>query len=149
MPPDTNAKPADKGSAATAFLIVDGSRVIPLDKPVVSIGRKKDNQIVLDSPHVSRYHAQIKKAAGFFVIVDLGSTVGTSVNGKRVEQVSLKPGDVISLGGVPIIFGQGAAKSVDEAIDALPHPAPDTGPTDATDIESVDDYLDLFEDNEA
>ncbi len=145
-PSQKNQNPSGVQADVTAFLIVNGDRVIPLDQLVTNIGRKSDNQIIIDDPHVSRYHAQIQKVKGRFILVDLDSTVGTSVNGKNIKQVFLKPGDVISLGGVPIIFGQGEAESVDEAVDTLPVPAPGTGPTDANDVDinTVDDYLALF-----
>lgn len=143
-----NEKIGNKKPDVKAFLIVDGTRVIPLDQIVVKLGRKSDNQVVIDDPHVSRYHAQIQKVKGRFILMDLDSTVGTSVNGKNIKQSFLKPGDVISLGGVPIIFGQGQAATVDEAVDTLPLPRPETGPTDAQDIETIDDYLALFQDSQ-
>ena len=145
-PSQKNRNPGEDLADAKAFLIVNGDRVIPLDQLVINIGRKSDNQIVIDDPHVSRYHAQIQKVKGRFILVDLDSTVGTSVNGKNIKQFFLKPGDVISLGGVPIIFGQGEAETVDEAVDTLPVPAPGTGPTDANDVDinTADDYLALF-----
>ncbi len=89
-----------------AFLIVDGARVYPLDGSVVNIGRSSENQLVLDDLRVSRAHAQLRFINGKYVIFDLGSTGGTSINGQRVIQSALHPGDVISLAGVPIIFGQ-------------------------------------------
>jgi pSer/pThr/pTyr-binding forkhead associated (FHA) protein len=133
------------GERSIPFLIVEGSRVILLKQPVIKIGRKKDNDIVLNNEFVSRYHAQIQSIEGKYFIMDLKSTVGTSVNGERVQQARLKPGDVISLGGVPLIFGLGKPN--------IPRDAPlsewekyvGTGPTDALDIRSADHYLDLFE----
>jgi len=90
----------------TAFLIVGGTKVFTLDQMVVNIGRRLDNQVVIDDPRVSRYHAQIRYVRGKFVIFDLNSTGGTYVNGQRASQSVLYPGDVISLAGLPIIFGQ-------------------------------------------
>lgn len=89
-----------------AFLIIDGVKVYALDKSVISIGRRQDNQLVIDDPRVSRNHAQLRAINGRFVIFDLDSTGGTFVNGQRVSQYVLYPGDVISLAGVPLIFGQ-------------------------------------------
>ena len=76
----------------TAFLIVDGQRAVSLERPVTSIGRKSDNHIVIKNEHVSRYHAQIRHIKGSYVVMDLESTVGTSVNGKKVKQAFLKEG---------------------------------------------------------
>jgi pSer/pThr/pTyr-binding forkhead associated (FHA) protein len=127
----------------SAFLIVDGKRAISLERPVTSIGRKSDNHIVVKNQHVSRYHAQIRNIKGSFVLMDLESTVGTSVNGKKVKQAFLKEGDVISVGGIPLIFGFGTPKSQLE----YPHTGPQsaaTGPTDTVNLDEADAYLDLF-----
>jgi pSer/pThr/pTyr-binding forkhead associated (FHA) protein len=128
-----------------AFLVVDGTRVIPLDQPVTNIGRKSDNHIVIKNEHVSRYHAQIRAYKGTYVLLDLNSTVGTSVNGSRINQVALRPGDVISLGGVPIIFGLGIPKdNLDQPGNSAKRSG-DSTPTKKTAMESADKYLDLFD----
>jgi hypothetical protein len=89
-----------------AFLIVGGTKVFTLQHSVTNIGRRLDNHLVVDDPRVSRYHAQIRYVRGRFIIFDLNSTGGTYVNGQRTSQSALYPGDVISLAGLPIIFGQ-------------------------------------------
>lgn len=89
-----------------AFLIVEGVKVFPLTINVINIGRKLDNQLVIDDPRVSRNHAQLRSIKGRFVVFDLNSTGGTFVNGQRTSQSVLYPGDVISLAGVALIFGQ-------------------------------------------
>lgn len=89
-----------------AFLIVDGVKVFPLIQSVINIGRRLDNQLVIDDPRVSRNHAQLRAIKGRFVIFDLNSTGGTFVNGQRTSQSVMYPGDVISLAGVPLVFGQ-------------------------------------------
>jgi hypothetical protein len=89
-----------------AFLIVDGVKVFPLRQSVINIGRRLDNQLVIDDPRVSRNHAQLRAIKGRFVIFDLNSTGGTFVNGQRTSQSVMYPGDVISLAGVPLVYGQ-------------------------------------------
>jgi len=89
-----------------AYLIIDGVKVFPLAQSVINIGRRRDNQLVIDDPRVSRNHAQLRAINGRFVIFDLDSTGGTFVNAQRIGQFVLYPGDVISLAGVPLIFGQ-------------------------------------------
>jgi hypothetical protein len=103
---DETNKAESENIPENAFLIVHGTKVFPLDKPIVNIGRRMNNQLVLDDPRVSRSHAQLRAIKGSFVIFDLNSTGGTFVNGQRVTQSVLYPGDVISLAGVPLIFGQ-------------------------------------------
>lgn len=89
-----------------AFLIIEGIKVHPLTETVVNIGRRLENQLVIDDPRVSRNHAQLRAIKGRFVLFDLNSTGGTFVNGQRTSQTVLYPGDVISLAGVALIFGQ-------------------------------------------
>jgi pSer/pThr/pTyr-binding forkhead associated (FHA) protein len=89
-----------------AFLIVEGVKVYPLKQAVINIGRRLDNMVVVDDPRVSRNHAQLRAIKGRFVVFDLNSTGGTFVNGQRANQSVLYPGDVISLAGVTLIFGQ-------------------------------------------
>lgn len=89
-----------------AFLIVDGVKVFPLRQSVVNIGRRLDNQLIIDDPRISRSHAQLRAIKGRFVIFDLNSTGGTFVNGQRTNQTVMYPGDVISLAGVPLVYGQ-------------------------------------------
>jgi hypothetical protein len=110
---ETNATPLDTGSLdpnsklpENAFLIVEGVKVYPLKLPVVNIGRRLDNQLIIDDPRVSRNHAQLRAIKGRYVVFDLNSTGGTFVNGQRASQSVLYPGDVISLAGVALIFGQ-------------------------------------------
>lgn len=111
---ETNATPLDTGSLEAtgeklpenSFLIVEGVKIYPLNLPVVNIGRRLDNQLVIDDPRVSRNHAQLRAIKGRFVVFDLNSTGGTFVNGQRTSQSVLYPGDVISLAGVALIFGQ-------------------------------------------
>lgn len=89
-----------------AFVIINGRKVFPLTTHVVNIGRRLDNQLVIDDPRVSRAHAQLRAIKGRFVVFDLNSTGGTFVNGQRTSQTILYPGDVISLAGVSLVFGQ-------------------------------------------
>ncbi len=90
----------------SAFLIVEGVKVVPLKQAVINIGRRLDNTLIVDDPRVSRNHAQLRAIRGRFVLFDLNSSGGTFVNGKRADQTVLNPGDVISLAGVSLIFNQ-------------------------------------------
>ncbi|MDD2922426.1 MAG: DUF3662 domain-containing protein [Anaerolineales bacterium] len=110
---DTNAAPVENDVnednekiPANAFLIVEGVKVFPLTLPVVNIGRRLDNQLVIDDPRVSRNHSQLRAIKGRYVVFDLNSPGGVFVNGQRASQSVLYHGDVISLAGVALIFGQ-------------------------------------------
>jgi hypothetical protein len=89
-----------------AFLIVNGVHIFPLDKAVINIGRHPDNHLVLDDPRVSRQHAQLRAVRGQYMLFDLGSAGGTTVNNQRIRQAILSSGDVISLAGVPLVYGE-------------------------------------------
>jgi hypothetical protein len=100
------AKPESVTLPEGAFLVIGGDHHFILDCPVINIGRRLDNQIILDNPHISRTHAQIRARDGRFVIFDLGSTVGTKVNNRRVNQHILVPGDVIRFADVEMVYGE-------------------------------------------
>lgn len=77
-----------------------GTRSYPLSRPVTTIGRALDNDVVLTDSRVSRYHAQIEVVNGEYRVRDLASTNGTFVRGRRVTEAILVPGDELSLGGL-------------------------------------------------
>jgi len=124
--------PAASGKApGNAFLIVEGTKIVPLTRSVISIGRRLDNTIIINDPRVSRAHAQLRIVKGHYVLFDLNSSGGTFVNDHRIDQAVLNPGDVVSLSGVPLIFGQdlpASQHSNDETTEPRPttsvqHPA--------------------------
>jgi pSer/pThr/pTyr-binding forkhead associated (FHA) protein len=89
-----------------------------------------DNQLVIDDPRVSRSHAQLRAIKGRYILFDLNSTGGTFVNGQRTNQSILYPGDVISLSGVPLIFGQDNPPARPDLADTSPlSPASGDRPT--------------------
>lgn len=97
-----------------AFLIVEGSKIFTIEHDVINIGRLLENHLVLDDPRVSRTHAQLRAVKGRHILFDLGSSGGSFVNGERISQISLHPGDVIFLAGVPLVYGQDMIANLDE-----------------------------------
>lgn len=116
-----------------AFLIINGQQHVPLTQPVVNLGRHVDNEVVLDSPTVSRRHAQIRWRYGRFVLYDLGSRVGTRLNGQLTRESVLTTGDVITLSSDTLIYAEGLSASdrtaqptaVDEDLTLAFHPLDD------------------------
>jgi len=106
MPQREPAEADDSQIPENAFIIIDGRKVFPLKDRVINIGRRLENQLIVDDPRVSRTHAQLRAINGRYVIFDLNSTSGTFINGQRTSQTALYPGDVISLAGVTLVFGQ-------------------------------------------
>jgi len=101
-----------------AFLLVGGDRVYKLTEPVINVGRRVDNHLVIEDNRVSRLHAQLRFINDKYVIFDLGSTSGTFVNNNMIQQHTLETGDVISLAGVPLVFGLDEAFSSESREDS-------------------------------
>jgi transcriptional regulator with GAF, ATPase, and Fis domain len=78
----------------------DPSRVFELKPGSNTLGREGSNNIVAESPGVSRHHATIRWESPHCRIIDHGSTNGTFVNGERVETHGLRTGDVVRTGPV-------------------------------------------------
>jgi hypothetical protein len=106
MPAESKPGSGAEAVPSNAFLIIGGTQIVPLNRSVINIGRRLDNHVVIDDPRVSRTHAQLRIVKDRFVLFDLNSSGGTFVNGQRTNQSVLYPGDVISLAGVTLIFGQ-------------------------------------------
>jgi hypothetical protein len=80
-----------------------GETVI-IRRPVTTIGRALDNDVIIDSAEVSRHHGRIEFRDGVFRIIDLGSTNGTGVNGRPAHNTPLNHGDRVTLGTVALEF---------------------------------------------
>jgi pSer/pThr/pTyr-binding forkhead associated (FHA) protein len=70
----------------------------------MSIGRAKDNDIVVENLSVSRNHARIRFHNGKYVLTDLNSANGTFVNGQRQTKVELAHNDLIQIGKHTLVF---------------------------------------------
>src|SRR5579872_6504195 len=66
-------------------------------KPIITVGRKPDNDIVVDNPAVSSHHCKITLVGEEFFVEDLDSTNGTYLNDKRIVKAGLKNEDVVGL----------------------------------------------------
>jgi hypothetical protein len=88
----------------TALLLMDGKRLV-VGAGGVTMGRSRQCEVMVDDPNVSRQHAEIRPRGGSWVVTDLGSTNGSRLNGRRLEQPTvLKPGDEIELGTTTLTF---------------------------------------------
>jgi hypothetical protein len=120
--PEGDAKPAPEPIADAApdevVAITIGGERHEIAKPVVLLGRSQDCDIQLADPNVSRRHAELRRENGAYRIVDLGSTNGIEVNGRRLRQATLEDGDTIVLGSTEVVFertgsGDAAPRPVD------------------------------------
>ena len=102
--PDREArKLAPAPSSARALLVGDGRRNVLSGERVV-VGRSRECDVMLSDPNISRKHAELRRDGEGWVVFDLGSTNGIKVNGRRVDQAPLQPGDRITLGLTELTF---------------------------------------------
>ncbi len=94
---------APGGAAVGALVLADGERIGVGDDPL-TIGRLSECDVTLDDDSVSRRHAEVRREDSEIVVVDLGSTNGTKVNGERVRERRLEDGDLITVGGINLRF---------------------------------------------
>jgi len=93
-----------RARAQTALLLADGRRMM-IGPAGVTIGRSRQCDVVLEDPNVSRQHAEIRPRGGSWVITDLGSTNGSTLNGRRITGPEvLKPGDELEFGTAAVTF---------------------------------------------
>ena len=96
--PDAEARKLVETPALGRALLVGGGKRTVLSGARVLVGRSRDCDVVLDDPNVSRRHAELRRQGDTWMVADLGSTNGVKVNGRRVQEQPLSPGDEITLG---------------------------------------------------
>lgn len=100
--PDELSAPAPVLDVVT--LSLDG-RPLKVVRPKTVIGRSRECEIRLDDENVSRRHCEVVEGINGWTLVDLGSTNGTELNGRRVNRAELSDGDTITVGGSDLSFG--------------------------------------------
>jgi hypothetical protein len=91
------------GGTGGTLVLASGVRV-PLTAEVALIGRGSEAAVKLEDTSVSRRHAEVRSTPEGFVVVDLGSTNGTRVNGVGVTERVLKDGDTLAVGDSQLRF---------------------------------------------
>jgi hypothetical protein len=84
-------------------LTVNGTKH-ELDGGHAVIGRSKECDIQLPDPNVSRRHAEVRQEGAAYWVIDLDSTNGMEVNGRRQKRAKLRQGDRITLGSTELVF---------------------------------------------
>ncbi len=82
----------------------EGDTSFPLTRDAYTIGRHRNNDIVISDPKVSSFHARIDRSVDGFVLVDLKSRNGSFINGKRLESGLLKTGDEVRMGTARLVY---------------------------------------------
>ncbi|MGQ0434027.1 MAG: FhaA domain-containing protein [Microthrixaceae bacterium] len=91
------------GSGAGSIVLPNGDR-FSLTESIITIGRHPDSNLVLGDPNVSRNHAEIRPQGERYVVVDLGSTNGSRINGVRIDTQVLQDGDELTFGNTRMRF---------------------------------------------
>lgn len=89
------------------LVVVDGpnrGKKLTLNKNVTKLGKRENNDLILTDKTVSRNHAEIEYTSDSFLLRDLGSTNGTFLNGSKVKEAYLSPGDLIKIGNSSLEF---------------------------------------------
>ncbi|HKP20743.1 MAG TPA: DUF3662 and FHA domain-containing protein [Thermoleophilaceae bacterium] len=102
--PSRDARRVEPVDDRRQALLVGGGRRNVLSGSRVVLGRSREADIVLQDPNVSRRHAELRREDAGWQIVDLGSTNGIKVNGRRVDNQPLRPGDQITIGVTDLTF---------------------------------------------
>jgi hypothetical protein len=100
------ASPVELGvEREVAVLAWDGRRM-RVDRRRVLLGRSRECDIQVEDPNVSRRHAELRQEGSSYWIVDLDSTNGVEVNGRRVKRLKLEDGTRFTIGSTDIEFAR-------------------------------------------
>jgi pSer/pThr/pTyr-binding forkhead associated (FHA) protein len=79
-------------------------QTVVMDETTCTIGRGEDADVVIDDRTVSRLHCELRANDEGYVLRNLGSRTGTFLNGMRVSEAVIRPGDEVQLGRHTIVF---------------------------------------------
>ena len=103
--PDAEPEVPPEVEREVITLTVDGHEY-PVTSRRVVLGRSRECDIRVPDANVSRRHAELRQEGATYWIVDLDSTNGTEVNGRRVDRSKVMDGDRIRIGGTDVVFGR-------------------------------------------
>lgn len=110
---------------------------IPISSSVVTVGRKSDNDVVIDHPAVSGHHCKVMLQGDTYFVEDLNSTNGTLMNGKKIIKAGLHNQDTIAIAKHSLVFVDDRTVSAHEIAqafeqaDAPPAQTPQTSPVES------------------
>jgi|SRR5579884_1813082 len=132
---------------AQLLALSEGPSIL-LDKPILLFGRDLECDVRFDSRKISRKHCCIAQVSDYLVVRDLGSTNGIRINGVRVLEGRLRPGDELTVGNVryQVRWDEQAVAPRRLAEAARPQPADATAPAhDDAMLEMCDEPVPLSE----
>jgi pSer/pThr/pTyr-binding forkhead associated (FHA) protein len=110
-PPTEAASPVELGVVPEVITLDANGTSHTIDKQSIVIGRSKDCDIRLPDPNVSRRHAEVRQEGTGYWILDLGSTNGLTVNGRRQQRAKLENEDRITVGSTDLVFRRSASET--------------------------------------
>jgi hypothetical protein len=102
--PTEAASPAELGVGREVVTLEMDGRRLPIEKRRVVLGRSRECDVQVNDPNVSRRHAEIRQEGATYWMVDLDSTNGIEVGGKRQKRVKLENGTRLTLGSTELVF---------------------------------------------
>lgn len=84
--------------------LVANSQIFPIRNKISKLGRKLENDLVIQESIVSRFHAEILFEDDKYYLLDKNSTGGTYLNDKKINKALLASGDTIMLANTPLLF---------------------------------------------
>ncbi len=106
QPPTEAVSPEQLGVEREEFSLTMNGKTRLLTERRVVFGRSKECDVQVSDANVSRRHAELRQEGSVWWVVDLDSTNGTEVNGKRVPRAKLADGDTITIGETALVFGR-------------------------------------------
>jgi Protein of unknown function (DUF3662)/FHA domain len=103
-PPDEPPATADAGMPTEVITLSWEGQQRTIDKRRTLIGRSKECDVQLADPNTSRRHAELRREGAAYWIIDLDSTNGLEVNGRRLKRAKLEDGDRVTIGSTQIVF---------------------------------------------
>jgi hypothetical protein len=104
--PTEAASPVELGVEEESWMLTLNGRTHAVSGARVVLGRSKDCDVQVEDSNVSRRHAELRREGPAWWLVDLDSTNGTELNGKRVKRAKLSDGDTITLGDSDLVFAR-------------------------------------------
>ena len=98
----------EQGVERERFTLTMNGKAYVLEERRAVLGRSKECDVQVPDANVSRRHAELREEGGSWWLVDLDSTNGTELNGKRVQRAKLADGDRIGLGELELVFARDA-----------------------------------------
>ncbi len=102
-----------------------------IDKDEFVIGRKSENDISIDNPTVSGKHCIIVRTGNRYMVRDMGSTNGTSVNSREITESGLKPKDILRVGSIEFLFDATPGEVIEKDKESTPEVEVAPGPAAA------------------